>query len=64
LSLAGDAMVPAMLWLAHEHPVAFFIVLAIVIVISLVVIVTLFRFLRGFLRRLRGHFAPAVYESA
>jgi hypothetical protein len=64
LSLAGDAMVPGMLWLSHGYPTAFFAVLAVVIVISLVVIFMLFRFLRGFLRRLRGHFAPATYEGA
>jgi Domain of unknown function (DUF4126) len=64
LSLAGDAAVPGMLWLSHEYPMAFFVVLAIVIVISFVVIFMLFRFLRGFLRRLRGHFAPATYEGA
>lgn len=64
LSLAGDAMVPGMLWLSHEYPVAFFVVLAIVIVISLVVIFVLFRFLRGLLRRLRGHFSQPAYEGA
>jgi uncharacterized membrane protein len=64
LSLAGDAMVPGMLWLSHEYPTVFFVVLAIVIVISFVVIFMLFRFLRGFLRRLRGHFASASYEGA
>jgi hypothetical protein len=64
LSLAGDAMVPGMLWLSHEYPTAFFVVLAIVIVISLVVIVMLFRFLRGLVRRLRGHFAQPAYEGA
>ena len=64
LSLAGDAMVPGMLWLAHEYPVAFFIVLAIVIVVSLVVIAVLFRFLRGLLRRLRGHFAQPAAKGA
>jgi uncharacterized membrane protein len=64
LSLAGDAMVPGMLWLSHEYPTAFFVVLAVVIVISFIVIFMLFRFLRGFLRRLRGHFAPATYEGA
>jgi Domain of unknown function (DUF4126) len=64
LSLAGDAAVPGMLWLSHEYPFVFFAVLAVVIVISVVVIFMLFRFLRGFLRRLRGHFAQPAYESA
>jgi Domain of unknown function (DUF4126) len=58
LSLAGDAMVPGMLWLSHEYPFVFFVVLAIVIVISLVVIFMLFRFVRGLRRRLQEHFAP------
>jgi Domain of unknown function (DUF4126) len=59
LSLAGDAAVPGMLWLSHEYPTAFFVVLAIVVVVSLVVIVMLFRFVRGLGRRLQEHFAPA-----
>jgi hypothetical protein len=57
LSLAGDAFVPGMLWLAYEYPVWFFIVLTITLVASVAAIVLLFRFLRGLLRRLRGHFA-------
>jgi uncharacterized membrane protein len=64
LSLAGDAMVPGMLWLSHEYPTTFFAVLAVVIVVSFAVIFMLFRFLRGFLRRLRGHFAPPAPEGA
>jgi Domain of unknown function (DUF4126) len=60
LSLAGDAAVPGMLWLSNAYPMAFFAVLAVVIVASLVVIVMLFRYLRGLLRRLRGHFAPEL----
>jgi Domain of unknown function (DUF4126) len=59
LSLAGDAFVPAMLWLAWEYPVLFAIVLVLTLVVSIVLIVVLFRFLRGLLRNLRGHFAPA-----
>jgi Domain of unknown function (DUF4126) len=64
LSLAGDAAVPGMLWLSHEYPTAFFAVLAVVIVVSVAVIFMLFRFLRGFLRRLRGHFAQPAAEGA
>jgi hypothetical protein len=63
LSLAGDAAVPGMLWLSQQYPTAFFIALAIVLVISLIVIVLLFRFLRGLVRRLRGHFARPSYEG-
>jgi len=58
LSLAGDAFVPAMLWLAWEHPVVFFVVLAITLVAMVAITVLLFRFLRGLTRRLRGHFVP------
>jgi hypothetical protein len=58
LSLAGDAFVPLMLWLAYEHPLWFFVLLAITLVVSVALIVLLFRFLRGLARRLRGHFAP------
>jgi hypothetical protein len=60
LSLAGDAMVPGMLWLSSAYPTVFFAVLAGVVVVSIVVIVVLFRYLRGLLRRLRGHFAPEL----
>jgi hypothetical protein len=60
LSLAGDAFVPAMLWLSVEHPVAFAILLALTLVVSVVLIVLLFRFLRGLARRLRGHFQPTT----
>jgi hypothetical protein len=61
LSLAGDAFVPAMLWLAWEHPVWFFVALSITLILSVVLIVLLFRFLRTFLKRLRGHFVPTQY---
>ena len=60
LSLAGDAFVPAMLWLAWEHPVWFAVALAFTLVVSVVLIVLLFRFLRGLTRRLRGHFQPTT----
>ncbi len=58
LSLAGDAFVPAMLWLAWAHPVWFFVVLAITLVAMVAITVLLLRFLRGLTRRLRGHFVP------
>jgi hypothetical protein len=59
LSLAGDAFVPAMLWLAWEHPLWFGVVLLLTLAVSIVLIVVLFRFLRGFKRSLQGHFMPA-----
>jgi Domain of unknown function (DUF4126) len=61
LSLAGDAFVPAMLWLSTTNPVAFFVVLAVTLVVMVVAIVVLFRFLRALGRRLRGHFMPTRF---
>jgi len=63
LSLAGDAFVPAMLWLAWEHPVWFFIALALTLVVMVAAIVLLFRFLRGLTRRLRGHFVSTQIQE-
>jgi hypothetical protein len=51
LSLAGDAAVPLMLWLAVEHPVVFWPVLALAVLLALVLIVVLFKFLRALLNR-------------
>lgn len=60
LSLLGDAAVPAMLWLAWEHPVWFFVGLALTTAVMLALIVVLYRFLRALLRRWRGEPAPAA----
>ena len=54
LSLMGDAAVPAVLWLAYEHPIWFWPVLAVLVLTALVVVVVLFKFLRGLIRRLSG----------
>ncbi len=51
LSLAGDAAVPAMLWLAWQQPQWFWPVLALAVVMALVLIVVLFKFLRALFRR-------------
>jgi hypothetical protein len=64
LSLLGDAAVPAMLYLAYEHPVAFFIALAIALVVMVGVTIVLFKFLRGLVRRLTGNFSPASARTA
>jgi len=53
LSLAGDLAVPAILWLAWEHPLWFFPLLAVVLLLSAVLVVVLFKFLRALLRRFR-----------
>jgi hypothetical protein len=58
LSLAGDAMVPAMLWLAVQHPGWFGVALLLVLAVSIALTVVLFKFLkvlvRGLRHRLRG----------
>jgi hypothetical protein len=54
MSLLGDATVPAMLWLAWEHPLWFFGALAVALVLMIALTVTLAKFLRGLLDRLRG----------
>ena len=64
LSLLGDAAVPAMLWLAWEHPVWFFVGLALTTAVMLALIVVLFRFLRALLRRWRGEPAAGCIVSA
>jgi hypothetical protein len=47
LSLAGDAAVPAMLWLSWTHPWAFFGALALALAVGLALVIVLFRFLRA-----------------
>lgn len=54
LSLLGDAAVPGMLWLAWEHPIWFFVALALALLVMLVLTVTLMKFLRRLLNRWRG----------
>lgn len=53
LSLLGDAAVPAMLWLAWEHPLWFFGALALAVALMLALIVLLAKFLRRLLARWR-----------
>jgi hypothetical protein len=60
MSLAGDAAVPAMLWLAWEHPLWFFPVLAVALVVAVVLIVLFFKFLRALVRR----FVPDARATA
>jgi hypothetical protein len=63
LSLAGDAVVPATLWLAFSHPVLALVVLAIATLSMLAIIAVLAKFLRGLWARLRGSRA-ATYPGA
>ncbi len=60
LSLAGDAAVPALLWLAWEHPLWFFPALAVALVVAVVLIVVFFKFLRALVRR----FVPSAQATA
>jgi hypothetical protein len=56
LSLAGDLAVPGLLWLAFNHPMVFWPVLALAVVCALV----LFKFLRALLRRFSPKPQPAA----
>ncbi len=51
LSMLGDAAVPAMLWLAWEHPLWFFAALAVALALMLTLIVVLAKFVRRLLAR-------------
>lgn len=54
LSLAGDAAVPAMLWLAVMHPWPFFALLAVALVLMGLLLWKLGRFVGQLLRRISG----------
>jgi hypothetical protein len=56
LSLAGDAVVPGALWLAWEHPLWFWPLLAVALVAMVIAIWVFARFLRALLRRVSGWF--------
>jgi hypothetical protein len=53
LSLAGDVFVPAFLWLSWAHPVAFAVVMALLVVAAVVLIRLTFNFLRGLVRKIQ-----------
>jgi hypothetical protein len=63
LSLLGDAAVPAMLWLAWEEPLWFFVALGLAVALALTLIFVLWRFVRSLWRRFvvrpGGPMAPA-----
>ncbi len=58
LSLAGDAMVPTLLWLSWAHPFAFFCVLALLVLLAALLIRLTFRLLRGLVRKIRRRASP------
>ena len=65
LSLAGDAIVPAGLWLSVEHPMMFWGVLGVSVIVSLGLIWFFFRFLRGLVRRVtRNDDEPPALPAA
>ncbi|MCK6433689.1 MAG: DUF4126 domain-containing protein [Burkholderiaceae bacterium] len=59
-SLAGDAVVPAMLWLAWTHPLAFAVALGLALVLMVWLIVRLGRFLLAAVRALRQRYGGAA----
>lgn len=54
LSLAGDLAVPGLLWLAWNHPTAFFVALALAVVLAVSLTWVLWRFLKALWRRFAG----------
>ena len=60
LSLLGHVSVPALLWLAWQHPLAFFAALALALLVALVLIVLSFRFVRALWRRVSGRAAQTT----
>ncbi|MDT7837397.1 DUF4126 domain-containing protein [Aquabacterium sp. OR-4] len=63
LSLAGDAAVPAMLWLAWAHPAWFAVALVLVVAVMLVLIVLLLKFVRTLGRTLRQRFGGGAARA-
>ena len=59
MSLLGDSVVPASLWLSWTHPALFFAALAAALLVMVVLIWGLAKFLRGLARRASGLFAAA-----
>ncbi len=59
MSLVGDSVVPASLWLSWSHPVAFFAVLAVALVVMLLLIWVFAKFLRRLAGRVSGWFGAA-----
>lgn len=53
LSLAGDALVPALLWLAWSHPLLATVLLVLLFAVALLLIRLTFRFLAGLFKKFR-----------
>jgi Domain of unknown function (DUF4126) len=56
VSLLGDSVVPASLWLSWAHPFVFFVALAVAVVAMLVLTWVLAKFLRALVRRVAAWF--------
>ncbi|MEO6362034.1 MAG: DUF4126 domain-containing protein [Caldimonas sp.] len=56
LSLLGDGLVPAVLWLSWSHPLLLFVVLAVALVAMVATTWLLWRFLRGLVGRWRSRY--------
>ena len=54
MSLLGDSVVPVSLWMSWEHPIAFFVALAVALVVMVAAICVFAKFLRAIVRRLSG----------
>lgn len=63
LSLLGDSVVPATLWLSWEHPMLFFAALAVALIVMLVLIRVLGKFLFQLARRFSGWFSAGQPTS-
>jgi hypothetical protein len=58
MSLVGDSVVPASLWLSWTHPYVFFAALAVALVVMVALTWSLAKFLRRLVQRISGWFAP------
>ena len=63
MSLAGDAAVPAMLWLAFNHPLWFAAALSLAVLAGLVLTVLLWKFLKTLVRGLRARIGGAAMAA-
>ena len=57
LSLFEDGLVVAVVWLSTQYPVAFGIVLVVMVIVSVLVMLVLFKFLRAVVQRLSRFFS-------
>ncbi len=60
LSLLGDVSVPTALWLSWQHPLVFFVALALALMVMVALIWFFAKFLRGLLKRASSWFATGA----